>query len=103
MTRWHSHRNIRSAKFHPRQFTFVLQAEGLLVSLVGLVKLIIEEGAGQVTTALQEAARHLHDQGILVSTAWQQLLIQQLVQQLNHLIFLSKPHAEQAQHAKLGM
>ena len=44
-----------------------LQAEELLVSLVSLIKLVIEDGAGQVTEALQEAARHLHDQGILVS------------------------------------
>ena len=48
-----------------------MQAEELLVSLVGLIKLVVEDGPGQVTAALQEAARHLHDQGVLVSIALQ--------------------------------
>ena len=34
---------------------------------MSLIKLVIEEGEGVVSEALQEAACHLHDQGILVS------------------------------------
>lgn len=44
-----------------------LQALETLVGLVGLIKLVVEDGPGQVSAALQEAARHLHDQGMLVS------------------------------------
>lgn len=44
----------------------ILQAEELLVSLVGLIRVVVEEGQGPISTALQEAAHHLHDQGILV-------------------------------------
>lgn len=42
------------------------QAEELLISLAGLIHIVINEGQGVVPSALQEATRHLHDQGILV-------------------------------------
>ena len=39
----------------------------VLISLVGLVKLVVEEASGNTLSSVQEAARHLHDQAILVS------------------------------------
>ena len=44
----------------------LVQAEELLISLVCLIRTMAEEGQGAVASALQAAARHLHDQGILV-------------------------------------
>lgn len=45
------------------------QAEEVLIGLVNLIKIVVEQhGAGAVSSALQEAAQHLHDQGILVSS-----------------------------------
>lgn len=44
----------------------VVQAEELLISLVCLIKTMAQEGQGAIASALQAAARHLHDQGILV-------------------------------------
>ena len=41
--------------------------EEVLISLVGLVKFVIEEASGHILSCVQEAARHLHDQAILVS------------------------------------
>lgn len=47
--------------------SLLLQVEEVLISLVGLVKRMIEEATGNISTCVQEAARHLHDQAILVS------------------------------------
>lgn len=44
----------------------VVQAEELLISLVCLIRTMAEEGQGAIASALQAAARDLHDQGILV-------------------------------------
>lgn len=41
--------------------------EEVLISLVGLVKIVAEEANGNLLSSVQEAARHLHDQAILVS------------------------------------
>ena len=43
-----------------------VQAEELLIRLVCLIRTMAEEGQGAIASALQAAARHLHDQGILV-------------------------------------
>ena len=45
----------------------VLQAEEVLITLTALIKIVVEETKGVISTSMQEAARHLHDQGILVS------------------------------------
>ena len=39
----------------------------MLTSLVELVKIVAEEAKGNLLSSVQEAARHLHDQAILVS------------------------------------
>lgn len=40
-----------------------------MIGLVNLIKALVEQhGARAVTSALQEAAQNLHDQGILVSS-----------------------------------
>ena len=40
-----------------------------MIGLVNLIKVLVEQhGARAVTRALQEAAQHLHDKGILVSS-----------------------------------
>ncbi len=44
----------------------LVQAEELLISLVRLIRTMAEEGQGAIPSALQAAACHLHDQGILV-------------------------------------
>ncbi|KAL0041759.1 hypothetical protein WJX79_003625 [Trebouxia sp. C0005] len=43
------------------------QAEELLISLVCLIRTMAEEGQGAIASALQAAARDLHDQGILMA------------------------------------
>ncbi|DBA71994.1 TPA: hypothetical protein ACH3X2_010737 [Trebouxia sp. C0005] len=45
----------------------VVQAEELLISLVCLIRTMAEEGQGAIASALQAAARDLHDQGILMA------------------------------------
>ncbi|KAL0037621.1 hypothetical protein WJX77_005190 [Trebouxia sp. C0004] len=45
----------------------VVQTEELLICLVCLIRTMAEEGQGAVASALQAAARHLHDQGILMA------------------------------------
>lgn len=43
-----------------------LQVKEVLISLVGLVRVVIEDTNGSILRPVQEAARHLHDEAILV-------------------------------------
>lgn len=52
--------------FQQRFSMQLVQAEELLISLVCLIRTMAEEGQGAIVSALQAAAHHLHDQGILV-------------------------------------
>ncbi|KAL3138948.1 hypothetical protein ABBQ32_005760 [Trebouxia sp. C0010 RCD-2024] len=59
------------AKFHnppeDEESTSAAQVEEVLISLVGLVRIMIEEANCSVLSSVQEAARHLHDQAILMA------------------------------------